>query len=142
MLWLDVDGALHRRDHLIDISDEEAGLTIVDQLAGGATGHADRRRAAGHRLHHREPERLIPLDRREQGGGARQQAGLGDPGHIGDVHDAIAVKRRSDAVLEVLEPDVVVSILPASTSRSPVLRATSMARCCPLSGQIRARQSR
>lgn len=39
-------------------------------------------------------------------------------------------------------PGAVVSTLPASTSRNPTRRATSIARCCPLSGEIRARHSR
>src|SRR5438034_369615 len=65
--------ATHRADSLIKIINDKAGHAVVDNLRNRSAAIRDNRRAASHRFNHHEPERLRPVNGKQQRLGAAQQ---------------------------------------------------------------------
>ena len=91
------------RGHRGLVLDEEAGPAVTHQLAGRARGESDHGGAAGQRLDHHHPERLLPADRHQQRARAGERRALERPADLTEEADTIAVDVRRDlAVEEVL----------------------------------------
>ena len=73
---------------------------VLHHLAGGALVEGEDGRAAGQRLEHHDPERLVPADGEEQGTGAGQQVPLLLLGHLADEPEPV-VEVGGDVALEV-----------------------------------------
>src|SRR6266498_1500110 len=86
-----------RPGQLLDLVADEAGHPVLDHLRHRAAAQGDHGRAAGHRLDHHDPERLVPLDREDQAAGACQQillllgVGLAEPFGVGAQQGAHAL---------------------------------------------------
>ena len=115
------------------VSTRQPGHALVDDLGHRPPPVRDHRRAAGHRLHHRQPERLVELDRVQQRGAAAQDLGprsradrarntTRSPSMCGATCSA---KYRSSCTM------------PQMVSGRPARRAISIAAWVPLSGWIR-----
>jgi hypothetical protein len=68
--------------------------------SGGAFVEGDHRRAAGQRLDHHHPERLLPADRHQQPARPGEEGALAGPGHLTEEADRLAVDVRGDLALE------------------------------------------
>ena len=66
----------HRSDGAGHVIHEEAGPAVFDHLGHRAAPIRDHRRAAGHRFDHHQPERLGPVDRKQERAGLTQECAL------------------------------------------------------------------
>ena len=103
-------------------------MAVDHDLLRGALGERDDRRAAGERLDHDHPERLVPADRHQQRRGARVQLLLGGAGDLADVAARAGRRCAARSARGSSRPGRVWTG-PASTSRRPARRAASIARC-------------
>ena len=55
--------------HVVRIAANPAADAVSYDFFDGASGEGEHRRAARHGLDHHEPERLLPLNRKQQGAG-------------------------------------------------------------------------
>src|SRR5262249_51897548 len=62
---------------LVHIIDDEPGDAVVNHLLNGPAAAGNDRSPAGQGFNHDQPERLRPVDRKEQGGGSTEQLILG-----------------------------------------------------------------
>src|SRR6266704_101012 len=56
----------HRFYRILQAFHDEAVMTMLHKYGNRAAAIGDNRRAAGHRLNHHQPERLRPVDRKQQ----------------------------------------------------------------------------
>ena len=85
-----------RLDHPVDPVDDVPGPAVLDDLRHAGPAEADDRRARRERLDHHQPERLVPLDREEEGVGAGEQVALRLAADLADGPDPVAVEPRLD----------------------------------------------
>ena len=89
-------------DGLVPIADDEARHSVLDDLRHRAVRISDRRRAASHRLDHRQPEGLGPVDRQQRPQGAAEQALLVPVADFSEELDVRLGEHRPNHRLEVL----------------------------------------
>src|SRR5581483_2736568 len=91
-----------RGDGLVLGAHDETGHAHVDDLAHRSAIPCDHRRAGGHRLDHHQPERLGPVDGKQQGPRAAEQVALGAVVDLTDELDVLGAReQRLDLAMEV-----------------------------------------
>ena len=93
---------LYRVDRFLGGPDEEAVLTIADDLGHRSARVGDHRRSARHRLDDAEAERLVEADEMEECARAAEQLAATIGTDRADVPHPLAVETRLDGLLEVL----------------------------------------
>ena len=78
------------------------GAAVVDDLGYRTAPGRDDRRPARHRLDHHQPERLLPVDRRDERARAHEQLDLVRVADLADVLDRPA-EMRADELVEVAD---------------------------------------
>src|SRR5262249_28193694 len=81
--------------------DDEAGHAVLQNLRHRPAPERDHRRTAGHRLDHHQPERLGPIDGKEEGVGAAEKGFLLPVVHLGDKLYLMAIDVRFDSFLVI-----------------------------------------
>jgi len=73
---IEVGEALEGKYHLLNRVTHESRDAVHDHFWHGAALGGDHRRATGHRLDHRQAERLRPMDGEDEGFGSFQKVAL------------------------------------------------------------------
>ena len=94
-------GRVHRSGGRLVRVDEESVLAIADELGHRTALGGDDRRAAGHRLHDAEAERLVEVDEVHECPRSAEERVAPIPIHRPDVRHTFPVDERRDEPLEV-----------------------------------------
>ena len=94
-------------DRLLHRVDDHAGDPFVDDLGHRAATKGEHRRAAGHRLDHRQSERLRPVDREQQRSRLAQKFALRTFVDLADILHARLIEQRRDLLAEISFVDLV-----------------------------------
>ena len=88
--------------HVAVVVDDDARSPVIDDLGDGAAPRGDDRRPARHRLDHHQPERLLPVDRRDERPRAHEELDLVRVADLAHVLDR-AAEVRADELVEVAD---------------------------------------
>jgi hypothetical protein len=89
------------------VGDDEARHAFIHDLRHRVVAHGENRGPAGHRLDHRQPERLTPSDWEYQSRGIAEELGFLVLGDLADEFDVGLRQKRFDFLLEVFPIDAV-----------------------------------
>src|SRR5690349_12603634 len=86
---------------LIDTADNKSRLSVFYYFRDGAAAEGENRRAASHSLDHDKPERLWPINRKQQRRCLAQEFGFVAVVDFSDELDLLAVNQRLDNAAEI-----------------------------------------